>query len=87
MATASIALRSSVSASIGVPQVQPSCEVCLTASASGVHARPRASRSAIRTPLHQAFPIRSPPTGLETQQIVTQSSVSLPVQQLAVARS
>ena len=33
MATASIALRSSVSAASGVPQVQPSCEVCSTASA------------------------------------------------------
>ncbi len=60
---------------MGVPQVQPSFEVCLTASASGL--TPASfSRSAIRTPLHQAFPIRSPPTGLETQQIVTQVSVS-----------
>ena len=44
-----------------------------------------ASRSAIRTPLHQALPIRSPPTGLETQQIVTQSSVSSAVEQVVVA--
>ena len=29
----------------------------------------------MRTPLHQALPIRSPPTGLDTQQIVTQSWV------------
>ena len=35
-----------------------------------------ASRSASRTPLHQALPIRSPPTGLDTQLRVIQASVS-----------
>ena len=38
--------------------------------------RPRASRSAIRTPLHQALPTRPPPTSLDTQLRVTHASVS-----------
>ena len=60
MATASIALRSSVRAARGVPQVQPSSDVWSTASAPS-WAPARRSRSATRTPLHQALPIRSPP--------------------------
>ena len=75
IAMASIALRSSVRASIGVPQFQPSSEVCRTASASG-ETPASASRSATRTPLQKALPIRSPPTELETQHRVTQASVS-----------
>ncbi|MCY1367570.1 hypothetical protein D9M69_545130 [compost metagenome] len=74
MATASIALRSSIIAASGVPQVQPSSEVCRTASASGWG--PASARiAASRTPLHQALPIRSPPTSLDTQLSVIQSSV------------
>ena len=75
MATASIALRSSVSAASGVPQVQPSREVCSTASAPGFTPA-SASSSRMSTPDHQALPIRSPPTGLDTQHSVTQASVS-----------
>ena len=74
IATASIALRSSVSAPSGVPQVQPSSEVCSTASAPG-WTPAAASSSAIRTPLHQALPIRSPPTGFDTQLRVIQACV------------
>ncbi len=75
IATASMALRlRSVSAASGVPQVQPSSEVCRTASAPSCSPA-SASSPANRTPLHQALPIRLPPTGLDTQFSVIQSSV------------
>ena len=58
----------------GVPQVQPSSDVWSTASAPG-WTPASASRSSSRTPLHHALPIRSPPTGLDTQLSVTHASV------------
>ena len=75
MATVSIALRPSVSAASGVPQVQPSSEVWSTASAPS-RTPTSLRRSATRTPLHHALPIRFPPTVLDTQLRVTHSSVN-----------
>ena len=73
MAIAISALRSSVSASSGVPAVKPSVLVDSTMSAPG---RTPASRSSSRTgqPVQIALPLRSPPTSLDTHISVTIAS-------------
>ena len=53
---------------------------------AGSAPRPRPAAAASRTPLHQALPIRSPPTSLDTQFRVIQSSVDLPGQQVVVGQ-
>ena len=53
---------------------------------AGLRRRPRPGRRASSTPLHQALPIRSPPTGLETQLSVTQASVSSRCDQVVVGQ-
>jgi hypothetical protein len=70
MATATSALRSSVSASIGVPAVNPSLlrDSTMSAPAFGLA---MASRFRTGQPVHSAFPTRSPPTSLDTQVRVT----------------
>ena len=70
MATATIALRSSVSASIGVPAVNPSLLRDRTMSAPGLGFA-MASRFRTGHPVHMALPTRSPPTSLDTQVSVT----------------
>ena len=86
IATASIASRSSVSADerrAAGPAVLGGLQHRVGLRA---RRRPRPSRSASRTPLHQALPIRSPPTGLDTQLSVTQASVSRAVDQVLEAQ-
>jgi hypothetical protein len=66
-----------VSASSGVPQVQPSTLVESTMSAPAC-GRARASSGAIGVPNQRALPTRSPPTSLETQARVMSRSTSGP---------
>ena len=53
---------------------------------AGEQTRPRPRIGASRTPLHQALPIRSPPTSLLTQLRVTQASVNSPGEQVVVGQ-
>ena len=85
IATASIALRSSVGRPAG-------CRRSSRRRRSGARRprrpgrRPSAAGRASRTPLHQALPIRSPPTSLDTQLSVIHASVRSPGEQLVVGQ-
>ncbi len=75
MATASIASRPSVTADVGVLQVQPSTERLRTCSAPAC--TPASSSSgASRTPVQRAVPTYGPPTSLDTQVRVMSRSTS-----------